>query len=123
MRRWRGLKSLVVDAVEHGSRAVEKLQIETARVPFQIAAQIPRLAVPAKGAHAIHDTAVTATHGLIRLVTRVVGDTVDVVLDAVEKRPPAAVPPPAVPDPSAAPTPSPTPVDGDAAVRPGSDAS
>ena len=27
MKRWRGLKSLVVDAVEHGSRAVEKIQI------------------------------------------------------------------------------------------------
>ena len=29
MQRWRGLKSLIVDAVEHGSRAVERVQKET----------------------------------------------------------------------------------------------
>lgn len=86
MRRWRGLKSLVVDAVEHGSRAVEKLQLETARLPFTILEQIPPLTVPVKGIHAIHDTSVKATHGIIRLVSRVAGDTIDVVLDVVEKR-------------------------------------
>ena len=86
MQRWRGLKSLVVDAVEHGSRAVERVQKETARRPFEILAQIPPLEVPVKGIHEIHDTAVSGIHGMIRLVTRVVGGTVDVVIDVVEHR-------------------------------------
>jgi hypothetical protein len=86
MNRWRGLKSLVVDAVEHGSRAVERVQKETARRPFEILAMIPPLEVPVKGIQEIHDTAVSGIHGMIRLVTRVVGGTVDVVIDVVEER-------------------------------------
>lgn len=86
MDRLRGLKSLVVDAVEHGSRAVERVQKETARRPFEILAMIPPLEVPVKGIQEIHDTAVSGVHGMIRLVTRVVGGTVDVVIDAVEHR-------------------------------------
>lgn len=98
MERWRGLKSLIVDAVEHGSRAVERIQKETARKPFEILEQIPPLAVPVKGIHEIHDTAVSGIHGMIRLVTRVTGQTLDVVLDAVEQqtaRAEQAAPPPA----------------------------
>jgi hypothetical protein len=86
VRRLRGLKALVVDAVEHGSRAVEKVQLETARLPFEVLARIPEIAVPVKVIHAIHDAVVTSTHGMIRVVTRVAGDTMDVVLDAVEKQ-------------------------------------
>jgi hypothetical protein len=86
VRRLRGLKALVVDAVEHGSRAVEKVQLETARLPFEILEQIPKIAVPVKGLHAIHDAVVESTHGMIRLVNRVAGDTIDVILDAVEKQ-------------------------------------
>ena len=88
-QRWRGLKSLLVSAVEHGSRKVEHLQKETAKLPFDILEQIPPLRVPVRGARQIHDTAVTGIHGMIRLVNRVVGETLDVVLDAVEEtRPP-----------------------------------
>lgn len=86
MRRWRGLKSLVVDAVVHGSQAVEHLQLETARLPFAILEQIPPLTLPVKGIHAIHDTSVKTTHEIVRLVTRAVGDTLEVVLDVVEAR-------------------------------------
>jgi hypothetical protein len=90
MQRWRGLAALVVDAVEHGSRAVERVQKETARRPFEILALIPPLEVPVKGIQEIHDTAVSGIHGMIRLVTRVVGGTVDVVIDVVEQRREAA---------------------------------
>lgn len=86
MRRWRGLKSLIVDAVEHGSRSVERIQLETARVPFEVLAQIPPLTAPVKGVRAIHDASVTTTHTVIRLVSRVAGDTLDVVFDLVEKQ-------------------------------------
>ncbi len=89
MQRWRGLKSLIIDAVDHGSRAVEHIQVETARKPFELLEQIPPLAVPVKGIHEIHDTAVSAVHGMIRLVNRVTSESLDVVLDTVEKqRPP-----------------------------------
>jgi hypothetical protein len=85
MDRWRGLKSLIIDAVDHGSRAVERIQKETARKPFEILEKIPPLAVPAKGIHEVHDLAVTGVHEVIRLVNRVTGQTLDVVLDTVEK--------------------------------------
>ncbi|MFO0760534.1 MAG: hypothetical protein U0359_28900 [Byssovorax sp.] len=86
MKRWRGLKSLVVDAVEHGSRAVEKVQIETMKLPFSLLEQVDPIKVPVQGIREIHDTAVTGVHGMIRLVNKVVGATLDVVIDEVEKR-------------------------------------
>ena len=76
----------MVDAVEHGSRAVERIQKETARRPFEILAKIPPLEVPVKGIHVIHDTAVAGVHGMIRLVNKAVGGTLDVVIDVVEHR-------------------------------------
>jgi len=92
MDRWRGLKALVVDAVENGSRAVERIQMETAKKPFDLLEQIPPLQVPVKGIREIHDTAVAGVHGMIRLVNRVTGQTLDLVLDAVEHH--QAPPPP-----------------------------
>jgi hypothetical protein len=86
MQRWRGLKALVQDAVEHGSRAVERVQLDVAKLPFDMLEQIPPLQVPVKGIREIHDTAVAGVHGMIRLVNRVAGSTLDVVLDAVEER-------------------------------------
>jgi hypothetical protein len=84
MQRWRGLKSLIIDAVDGGSRAVERVHLETARLPFEILEQIPPIAAPVKGIHLIHDTTVAGVHGMIRLVNRVTGKTLDVVLDVVE---------------------------------------
>jgi hypothetical protein len=86
MQRWRGLKDLVVDAVQHGSRAVERVQMETASVPFDILEQVPPIAVPVKVVRAIHDASVAGVHGTIRLVTRVVGQAADVVIDVVDSK-------------------------------------
>lgn len=83
MKRVRGLKSLVQAAVEHGSRAVEKVQIEMAKTPFDILEKVPPLKVPAAGVRLVYNTSVSTTHGMIRLVNKVVGDTLDVVLDTV----------------------------------------
>jgi hypothetical protein len=79
------LRSLLGDAVEHGSRAVERVQLGLAARPFSVLEKIEPIAVPARGVHEIHDAAVTGTHTMIRLVARVVGETIDVVLDAAEK--------------------------------------
>lgn len=86
MNRLRGLKALVQDAVDQGSRAVERLQKETMRRPLEIIAQIPPLEVPGKGILEIHDLAVTNTHAVVRVVNRVVFDTMGVLIDIAEKR-------------------------------------
>jgi hypothetical protein len=88
MKRWRGLKSLVQDAVEHGSTAIQTLQLETARRPFAILEHLPPLAAPAKLVHALHDVAVTGVHETVRAVTRGVGAGVDAALDVIERRDP-----------------------------------
>jgi hypothetical protein len=86
MKRWRGLTALVKDAVEHGSRAVERVHMETARRPFAVLEHIPPVAAPARVVHAIHDVTVASVYGSIRLVSGVAFGAVDVVLDAVEKK-------------------------------------
>ena len=84
MKRWRGLKDLLRDAVHHSSRAIERVQKETARRPFEIVKAIPELRTPAAIVHTVHDAAVTATHWTIRGVNDVVSVTLDVVIDVVE---------------------------------------
>lgn len=64
--RWKGLSSMIGDAVEHGSRAVERIHMATARRPFQIIEQIPAVAVPTKLVHGVHDAIVTQTYNQIR---------------------------------------------------------
>lgn len=88
MKRLRGFKSLVQEAVHQGSRAIERVQIETAKLPFDVVEQIPGLKVPASGVRLIYNTGVSGVHEMIRLVNKVAGDTLDVVLDTVEQREP-----------------------------------
>ena len=83
--RWRGAAALVRDAVEHGSRAVQRIQIETARRPFAILERIPGVAGPTRIVHQVHDTSISAVHEAIRGVTLVVGATVDFALRQAEK--------------------------------------
>jgi hypothetical protein len=85
LRRWRGLVALVRDGVEHGSRAVEKVQLETAGRPFGILEQIPAVAEPTRLVHVIHDATVSGVHGVIRAVSRTVATTVDVALRVAEE--------------------------------------
>jgi hydrogenase maturation factor len=85
-KRWRGLVALVRDAVEHGSRAVEKVQIETAGRPFGILEQIPAVAEPTRVVHVLHDATVSGVHGVVRAVARAVGATVDVALRVAEEQ-------------------------------------
>lgn len=86
MKRLRGFKALVQEAVEQGSRAIERVQLETAKMPFDVLESIPGLKVPASGVRLIYATSVSGAHGMIRLVNKVAGDTLDVVLDTVEQR-------------------------------------
>jgi hypothetical protein len=84
--RWRGAVALLRDAVEHGSRAVQRVQIETARRPFGIIEHIPGVAVPTRIVHDVHDASVTAVHEVIRTVNALGGAAVDFALLLAEKR-------------------------------------
>jgi len=86
LARWRGVAALVRDAVEHGSRAIERVQLETAGRTFTILEHIPPIAGQARLIHTVHDTSITAVYGVIRAVNTAVGTTVAVVLEQVEQR-------------------------------------
>jgi len=98
LAKWRGLAALVRDAVEHGSRAVERVQVETAARPFAILEEIPAVATPAKIVHVVHDLSVAGVHGSIRAVNSVVGKGIDVALRAAEDAPPTSTDAAAPPD-------------------------
>lgn len=84
VKRWKGLRALIGDAVEHGAAAIERVHVETAKRPFAIMEQIPGLAEPVKGIHLIHDTIVSNTYEAVRVVNRAVGEAIDAALDAVD---------------------------------------
>ncbi len=84
MKQVRGLKSLVQDAVLHGSRAIERVQIEMAKTPFDLLEKVEPLKSTVSGVRLLHDTGVAYTHSMIRLVTTVTGDVIDKVLDTVD---------------------------------------
>jgi hypothetical protein len=83
---WRGVAALVRDAVEHGSRAVERVQIESAERTFAILERIPPIAGATRIVHAAHDASVASVHTTIRVVNAAVGGVVAVVLEQIEKR-------------------------------------
>lgn len=85
VKRWKGLRALIGDAVEHGASAIERVHIATAKRPFTVMEQIPGIAEPVKGIHAVHDIIVTNTYGAVRLVNRAVGQALDAALEAVDE--------------------------------------
>lgn len=91
-KRWRGLNALIRDAVIHGASAVEKIHLETARVPFAILESIPVpfVALPARGIHAIHDTSTKLVYGAIRGTTHAVTTAIAVGLEKPEQDEPSA---------------------------------
>ncbi len=97
MKRWRGLRALVEDAVEHGSKAVEKVHRATADRTFTVLEAIPPIATPTKIVHAVHDLSVTTVYTSIRLANKLVGRGVELALDVSEAKDEE---PPAIPAPS-----------------------
>ncbi len=81
-RKWRGLVALVADGVEHGSRAIERIQVETANRPFTILEGLPLapIAVPARVVHTVHDVVVSSVHLAIRFVNDTARNTIDTAL-------------------------------------------
>jgi hypothetical protein len=84
--RWRGLVKLVQDAVDHGSRAVERVHLATTARQFAIVEAIPSVTPIAKVVHGIHDGGVAATYSAVRLVNLAVGTSADVVLEVLDEQ-------------------------------------
>jgi len=85
--RLRGVAALVRDAVEHGSRAIERVQRDTARRTYGMLGRIPVVGGPARTVQMIHEAALSGVHVAIRVVNHVAGKALKVVLDS-ERRPP-----------------------------------
>ena len=84
MKRWQGLRALVVDAVEQGAHAIERVHLQTASRPFTILEHIPELAQPAHNIREVHDTIVSGVYTSVRLINQLVGKTLNVALDALD---------------------------------------
>jgi hypothetical protein len=95
--RWRGLSALIGDVIEHGTTAVERIHMATARRPFQIIELIPPIAEPTKLVHGIHDAIVTNTYNQIRWVNSTVQKVVQAALKE-DQEPPAAAQTREIPD-------------------------
>lgn len=85
LSRLRGLTDLLIDGVEHGSRAVEKVHLATAERWFGLVAAVPPLDEPTNVVRAVHDTSVRGVHGTVRLVTRGVGAVLGAAITLAEQ--------------------------------------
>jgi hypothetical protein len=87
VRRWRGLKDLVEDAIDHGSRAIEEIHRQAGRWVFDLLEKVPPLAAPARLGRSLQQAVIGRTYGTIRLVNRVVGGIAEIAIDAAERAP------------------------------------
>ena len=81
MNRWRGLRALLEEAVEHGTTAVERVHRATAARPFDVLDHIPPIAPAARGVRVIHDVTVAGVYETIRQVNHLVGATLSAAID------------------------------------------
>ncbi|MFI5301102.1 MAG: hypothetical protein ACHREM_23710 [Polyangiales bacterium] len=84
LRRLRGLRALLQEAVHHGSSAIERVHLETAKRTFTILEAIPPITEPTKIVHVVHDATVTSVYAAIRGVNAIVGKGLDVAIDVAE---------------------------------------
>jgi len=94
VKRWRGLKDLIEDAIDQGSRAIEEVHGQAGRWVFDLLERVPPLATPARRVRALQQTVIARTYGTIRLVNRLVGGIVTVAIDVAETAPRKASAPP-----------------------------
>jgi hypothetical protein len=81
----RGLRALLETAVEQGTSAVERVHRATAARPFAVLDAIPPVALPARGVRVVHDAILDTVYGSIRQVNRMVGGTLALAIDVIEK--------------------------------------
>ncbi|WP_373045404.1 hypothetical protein [Vulgatibacter sp.] len=81
--QWRGLQALVQEAVDQGSRAIEQVQLETAKRPFRVLEQLPAIGPVAGVVHAAHTISVMTSHAIVRTVNEAAGAALAQVIDVV----------------------------------------
>jgi hypothetical protein len=84
LKRLRGLRALIEDAVTHGSGAIERVHLATAARPFAVLENIPPTALVARGVHVAHDAIAMSVYGTIRATARLVGAAATIALDIAE---------------------------------------
>ncbi|MGO9839435.1 MAG: hypothetical protein ACLP1X_35090 [Polyangiaceae bacterium] len=84
LKRLRGLRALIEDAVEHGSGAIERVHLATAARPFAVLERIPPTALVARSVHVAHDAIATSVYGTIRATNRLLGAAAAIALDVAE---------------------------------------
>ncbi|NUP09042.1 MAG: hypothetical protein HOW73_23575 [Polyangiaceae bacterium] len=68
----KGAVTLVADALDHGSRAIERVHLATARRPFAILELFPIVRVPAAAVETVHNASVNASYEVFRITNRAV---------------------------------------------------
>lgn len=86
MRRFRGLKSLVHDAVDRTAELIEEGHESTSRTVMAVLGAIEPIAEPARVVDGVRRVATAGVLGTIRAVNRGVQAVTDVALDAAEHR-------------------------------------
>jgi hypothetical protein len=81
----RGLRALLEAAVDQGTSAVERVHRATAARPFAVLDAIPPVALPARGVRAVHDAILDTVYGSIRQANRIVGGTLALAIDVIDK--------------------------------------
>ena len=84
--RLSGLRALVEEAVEHGSKAVEDVHKATAARTFVVLEAIPPIAKPARVVHTVHDVWLSGIYGAIRVCNKVLGKTLQIAIDVADRR-------------------------------------
>ncbi|HEX7667048.1 MAG TPA: hypothetical protein VF407_21105 [Polyangiaceae bacterium] len=77
LEKWRGVKDLVVDAVDHGSQAIEKIHLASSQRVFGVIRMVPGADVPARLVENIYEGSVKRSYGSVRFVAKLVGGAVD----------------------------------------------
>jgi hypothetical protein len=83
--RLRGLRALLEDAVDQGASAVERVHKATAARPFDVLEHVPPIAPAARGIRLVHDATVTGVYEAIRQINHLVGATLALTIDVVER--------------------------------------
>lgn len=84
MKRWRGLIALIEDGFVAGTDALERVQKESAVLPFAVLEALPVLRAPARAVHATHDATLSIIYALLRIAGQTAGRSLDATLAACE---------------------------------------
>ncbi len=82
-----GFRRLIEDSIEHGSAAVETIQLRLAGRSFGILERIPIIAPPSKAIHLAHDVIISGVHRVIRSTNRLANKGLALALEDKPQQP------------------------------------